>query len=258
MDKERTKSILTTGTEIAGAAVGGAIGFIAGGPGAAAGAGILGVGVTKVLQDVCDRVLSNRESVRIGATASFAICAIKEKVENGRLPRDDGFFGTNSNGRNSADEIFEGVLLAAKNSHEEKKAKYLGNLFANIAFDPHCPPSEANYLIKLTEALTFSQLVLLRIFATQEVFTLRPESYSKAGQVSFSTLAALEEIQTLCYRNLAQMQKPGDPHYTIILGINEICPSHMKLAASGKRLFHMLNLQSMPVEDVAGVVEHLK
>jgi hypothetical protein len=46
-NKDKVESLISAGSDIAGAAVGGALGFIAGGPTAAAGAGMVGTGLAK-------------------------------------------------------------------------------------------------------------------------------------------------------------------------------------------------------------------
>ncbi len=49
------------------------------------------------------------------------------------------------------------MLLRAKNESEEKKAPFLANLVASVAFDPAISIEMANYLIKLAERLTYRQ-----------------------------------------------------------------------------------------------------
>lgn len=165
-DDKKVKSLISAGTDIAGAAVGGALGFIASGPATAVGAGVVGIGVTRVLRDVASRFLSEREFTRVGASAAIAVSLINERLGRGEEIRGDGFFDPKGQPRSSAEEIFEGALLASKNTHEEKKAQYLGRLFANVVFDATCLVNEANYHIHVAEALTYSQFVLLRLFAS--------------------------------------------------------------------------------------------
>ena len=162
---DTANQLITTGAEIAGAAVGGALGFLAGGPIPAAGAEVIGVviakGATRLLTDYANRRLSRREQIRVGAAAAFALAAIRERLENGEKPREDGFFSEETKGRSSAEEIFEGVLQKSKNEHQEKKIKLLGNFFANVAFSPDVSVSEANHLLRIAESLTYRQMCLL-------------------------------------------------------------------------------------------------
>src|SRR5690349_15987772 len=71
------------------------------------------------------------------------------------------FFQHDSTGRSPAEEIVEGVLLKMKNEHEERKARFYGQLFTNVSFDPNCSPAEANYLLHVMDRVTFLQLSLV-------------------------------------------------------------------------------------------------
>lgn len=117
--KEKIESLISTGSKIAGAVTGEAVAFLVGGPGGAAIGGVL----TKILSDIADRILSKREKMRVGATAAFALEKIKSYLDAGLRLRDDGFFQGKEGNRADAEEIFEGVLLKAKNEHEEKKSQ---------------------------------------------------------------------------------------------------------------------------------------
>lgn len=258
-DNKKIENLVSAGADIAGAAVGGALGFIAGGPVGAAGAGAMGVGVTRVLRDVATRILSIRETTRVGATAAIAISSIKERLEHGEQLRNDDFFEPNNGKPSSADEVFEGTLLAARSSHEEKKAQYLGHLFANVAFDANCLPSEANYQLHVAESLTYAQFVLLQLFSQSGNWqNLRTTAYGAGAQVHYATISLLQSIHELCDLNLVVMQKPQETNHTIVLGINLICPSELKLAAGGLRLHSLLGLSAMPEEEVESIAQWLR
>ena len=259
-NNDKVKSIIQAGSEIAGAAVGSALGFFAGGPVPAAGAAVAGVALTRVLGDVASRFLSGRETMRVGGVAAIAASIIDERLKRGDELRSDGFFEAgNTNERSPADEIFEGTLLAAKNSHEEKKLLHLGALFANVAFSQDCPPEEANFHVKTAESLTYSQFVLLRLFALKDnPFNLRQQDYKAGTQTTYATISLLHAIQELCALNLAIMQRPGEPNHTIVIGINIICPSHMQLAVGGERLHNLLGLQVVEDKDLESVAKWLR
>lgn len=258
-DDKNIENLVSAGADIAGAAVGGALGFIAGGPIGAASAGAMGVGVTRVLRDIATRILSTREATRVGATAAIAISSIKERLEHGEQLRNDAFFESNNGTRSSADEVFEGTLLAARNSHEEKKAQYLGRLFANVAFDASCLPSEANYQLHVAESLTYAQFVLLQLFSKSDNWQkLRTTAYGAGAQVQYATISLLHSIHELCDLNLAIMLKPQEANHTIVMGINQICPSELNLAVGGLRLHSLLGLSTMPEEEVEGIAQWLR
>lgn len=258
-DNKNIESLISAGTDIAGAAVGGALGFIADGVGTAAGASVVGVGVTRVLGDVARRFLSGRETTRVGATAAIAITSIKERLEKGEKLRDDGFFTTKGKKQSSADEIFEGVLLVAKNTHEEKKTQYLGHLFENVSFDATCLPNEANYLIHVAESLTYAQFILLHLFSENgNPQCLRTTDYGAGAQIHYATISLLHSVHELCDLNLVIMQKSQEPHHTIVMGINIICPADLKLAVGGHRLHTLLGLSAISKQDLDELSQWLR
>ena len=162
-DKDKVKSLLSKGSQITGASAGGTAGFLLGGPVGAALGGPLGLVFTNILSEMANRVLSNREEIRVGATARFALTKIKSRIKCGNKLRNDGFFEEKKKGRTDAEEIFEGVLLKAKNEHEEKKTKILGNIFANVAFFPSFSVGEANHLLRIAENLTYREMCILSL-----------------------------------------------------------------------------------------------
>ena len=251
-------SLISAGSDISGAAVGGALGFLAGGPAGAAGAGAVGVVFSRVLQDVVTRILSCRETERVGATAAVAISSIKERLEHGDKLRDDDFFDTKGSQRSSADELFEGILLTAKNTHEEKKTKHLGYIFSNIAFDKTCLPNEANYLIHVSESLTYAQFILLKIFSDTASHGLRTTNYSAGEQVHYQTLSLLHSIRELSDRSLIIMQGLTPSNSFLILDINTICPDQLRLSIGGKRLNTLLELSKIPPVDIDDVKQWLR
>lgn len=157
-NENKVKALIYGGTEIAGSAAGGAIGFLVGGLPGASGGNALGVAIAKttgkLLSDLVDRSLSERERVRVGGTAALAISKIQEFFDSGYKPRNDGFFEKQGNQRPDAEEIFEGTLLKSKNDHEEKKAKIYANIFAMVAFNSTISSAEANYLLQKFANLT--------------------------------------------------------------------------------------------------------
>lgn len=256
---KKIKSLISDGTEIAGGAAGAALGFFAGDPATAVGASVAGFLLTRVLRDMTTRFLSGRETTRVGATAAIAIASIGERLHNGERLRGDTFFEPRGNRVSSAEEIFEGALLAAKNTHEEKKALYLGRLFSNVAFDSSCLEDEANYLLHVAESLTYSQFILLHLFSGKAgEYSLRTTEYGSGAQVQYATISLLHSIHELCDLNLVIKQDPGESNYTFVMGTNIICPSHLKLAVGGDRLHNLLGLSAIPKEDVENVAQWLR
>jgi len=247
MDKRKILDVVKKGAGITGASVGAAVGFLAGGPGAAAAAGALGVVIDHTLSEVASRVLSEREQTRIGAAAQSAILKIEALQQAGRKARADGFFDGE---RSEAEEIFEGCLLASKNSHEEKKAIYLGNLFANISFTTEVDKHQANRLISIANGLTYSQLCLLSIFRNKDKYQLRTNNF-RDSQRTFKQVVVVQEAYSL--------DKDGiiifEGQHT--LGITDVNPGMARVQGIGLALYDLMDLDTIPAEDLADLVVQL-
>jgi hypothetical protein len=242
---EKVKHLLSAGGEIAGGAVGGVLGFLAAGPGGAAAGGALGA-VIPILSDIASRTLSRREEVRVGAVAAFALERIKTRLDNGDKPRDDGFFSEKQGKRSDAEEIFEGVLLKAKNEYQEKKSKILGNIFANTAFANGFSLGEANRLLQITEDLTYRQICILALVerkSTLQEIRLRTRPYD--GKVSAETASILQEIYDMYNRGL--LSSEGGGYY---LNWSEPVPGRLILTVPGKRYYIIMGLADIPVDDL--------
>jgi len=121
------------------------------------------VTVESVGNEFNERFLSNREKMRVGSFLLLTSERIKEKIDSGETLRDDDFF-KKSTDRSSAEEIFEGISLAAQKEYSEKKIPFYANLYANIAFNPLISVEDANQLIRISEKLSYRQFMLIRIF----------------------------------------------------------------------------------------------
>ena len=265
-DDRGTRDLITTGSDIAGAAVGGALGFLAGGPGAAAAAAAGGVALSRIannlLSDWANRRLSYREEVRVGAAAAFALEVISSYLEDGNDVRQDGFFHEGDLGRSSAEEIFDGVLQKSKNEHEEKKIKYLGILYANIAFIPNISIGESNLLVHLIGELTYRQLCLISFFSRREeqgVTTLRAENYHQVPDgFTFETFTLLQEIFQLSNRGLIAHSPSGTQGYIVLLGWSSVVPDQMVVTPFGERLSVLAGLSEIPWEELEGLARQIE
>lgn len=128
------RRLINSGAEIAGGAIGGALGFLAGGP---AGAALLGAGGAAVAtalkhigQEASERLLGPREAVRVGGVLALAAGEIRQRLEAGEKTRADGFFDQKQDGRPDAEEIAESILLKSQREPEEKKIPYMAHLLS--------------------------------------------------------------------------------------------------------------------------------
>lgn len=258
MNSKKTKNskiekfVSKNGPDIAVAGIT-AISSIVAGPVGAVVSSIIGV----PLSDFLKRHLSKQEKSRLERIASIVNNSVQARLDKDDHIRQDNFFDFENKEQCPASEIFEGVLMVAKNSYEEKKIEYLGNLFTNIAFDKTCSQSEANYQLHIAESLTYSQLVLLQIFSKPDNWkNLRTTKTPK--KIFYETLSLLQAIRELCSLDLVIMQEPNATHHTFVMEINHICPSHLKLAIGGERLHYLLGLETMPDEEVENIAQWLR
>ena len=178
MDEEyKGKKIVESSASILGGVTGSIVGTWIAGPGAGTFAGaVAGTSIGEVVKrgigEFANRFLSSREQLRIESAAKYAVIKIKQLREEGCIPRADNFFDNDETDRSSADEIFEGVLLKAKNEHQEKKIRYLGNLFANVAFRSDVSVPEANYLLKTAEELSYRQFCFIALLNQKGVLNI--------------------------------------------------------------------------------------
>jgi hypothetical protein len=267
-ENESSENCLTEGSiEALGGAAGGFIGFSATGPLGAAAAGAAGVVATKALiriyHEVEGRLLSKREKARIETIKDCAIRKFEEKSAKGMIPRRDGFFEDPAINLTAcveipvgklpaAEEIYEGILLAAQREHEEKKVQFLANLLVNFAFYPIVDKSMANLLIKLGKAITYRQMCIISIFGRTNEFELRKENYRGLEEIKFTVISLLEEIADLWKQEILTSSAPG------LKGMTSINPSKMMLQGMGTLLYELMELQEIDKADIELVVLLLK
>jgi hypothetical protein len=261
-EESKTHDLISAGSEILGSTAGAAITLLLG-PGASIAGAALSPLITRVLKRTCvefyDRQIGQRQKIRAGATAGFAIVKIKERLDSGFRIRDDGFFNEDT-GRSSAEEIFEGVVIKSHNEHEEKKAKYYANIFAMAAFDSRFTTDSLNHYLSLAEELTYRQLCLLQLFNHPHQFDLLNAEYDSdyLKDASFEKLAVLHEMYGLYQLRLLKCQAPGNGHPDDYMSFDQIHPSWMSLNDLGKNLNHLMQLQTIPHEDLATVAMYFK
>ncbi len=262
-EESKAADLIKNGSEIAGAAVGGALGFLAAGPAGAAVSGVAGVLLAAGVRTVADfafRQLSHREEIRVGGTAAFAINDIRERLERGDQPRGRDFFEPRDGERSSASELFEGVLQKAKNEHEEKKVRLLGNFFSNVLFSEEISLAEANQLLRLAEDLTYRQLCLLALVCRQtelKKLPLRTSDYRGDRSVPLPVQSVLQEIFPLHGRGLAGCVNETRTTFDALLGWTDINPSGLIPTPFGVHVFVVLGLGHIPHADLEASIAPL-
>jgi hypothetical protein len=245
---QRIRKLIDTGAEIAGGAVGGALGFLAGGPVGAAALGAGGAAAAKALKHVgseaCERLLGPRERVRVGGVLAVAAAEINERLNNGEPLRDDDFFQEKRPGRSDAEEVAESILLKSQREPEEKKIPYMGRLLANVAFQKEISAEMAHQLAKTAEQLTYRQLCILRLAVVKDVLGLRAGDYRGQGSFSKELYQVLYECLNLYHRGLVNFG--GE----VAFGPTDVAPGKMTVQALGADIYNLMQLHSIPDADL--------
>lgn len=107
-----------------------------------------------------------------GMMMAAATIRIDERMKNGENLRDDGFFDPRLGDRPVADEVYEGALMVAQRTYQEKKIPFLGNLLASISFDKEIDGGNANLLLRQAEAISYRQLCILALLGNIRVLAV--------------------------------------------------------------------------------------
>ena len=161
-EQRLTSEAVETFSAVGGALTGTAI-TLAAGPfvGSASGEAVARV-LLRVGHEVEQRFFAPRQGRRIEQALEAATEASQRALQAGEEIRSDGFFDHSAAGDASpAEELLEGVLRTAADEWEQRKVAYTGRMFASVSFDSSVSPSQANYLLKLVDRLTYQQVVLL-------------------------------------------------------------------------------------------------
>lgn len=248
---EGTVKLIKAGSAIAGSVAGTVAGFLAGGPGGAVLGAALGPLITELGSEIASRFLAPRETERIGAAMALAVYRIKEKLDSGEKPRTDGFFEKEPDGRSAAEEVYEGVLIAAQREHQEKKLPFFANLMANLAFHPEIDRAYASFLVHLGEELSYRQLCLLTLFALKDKSMLRQQDYRSVESFGPSLTGVLYEAADLDRRGLVSCG-------AVVFGPTDVKPGKMGVQGAGATLFELMELHRIPRQDVEDVASLLK
>ncbi|KXG42690.1 hypothetical protein [Tepidibacillus decaturensis] len=262
MDKiNKALKLIEASASITGSAVGVAAGgLLAGPPGAFAGA-LAGASITEILKyigsEMYDRKLSmgEREMARIGAALVYSIEKIHSNVMLGLRVREDDFFSkTDKSKLSKAEELLEGTLSKAKSCYEEKKVKYIGNIYGNLPFFAFIDSYMAYQLINFAERLTYRQLCIMAMIKKIEEYNLSQEDYRGSKQINVQLAFLLREIVELMDLNLGHVIQKNNTDSEVIFGLTDISPGRLRLNPLGNSLYLVMSLDEIEDEDINRVV----
>lgn len=250
------RGLLDSGMDIAGGAMGGALGFLAGGPMDAAllaGGGVVAAGVLRhVGTEVSERLLGPREKARIGGVLAIAAAEIGQRLRNGDSLRSDDFFEAKARSCSDAEEVAESVLLKSQREPEERKLPYMGYLLAAVSFDDQVSVELAHQITKIAEQLTYRQLCILKLAVMNNAFGLREGNYREDASFSMDLLQVLYECLDLYIRGLVSFGG------TVAFGPSDVAPGKMAIQGLGSEIFNLMKLANIPGKDVTPVAAQLK
>ena len=254
-NNDRLNQLIGSSGDIAGAAIGGALGFLAAGPagaalGSASGAAAASA-IKKIGAEVSDRLLGSREKIRVGGVLAIAANHIRNRIERGEQLRNDGFFRQNESGRSDAEEVAESVLLKSQREAEERKIPFMAFLIGNVAFDAQISPQLAHQIIKSADAMTYRQLCILKLAALKENYALRTQDYRDQGHFERNLYEILYECLDLYHRGFINFGGG------VAFGPTDVKPNGMSIQGIGVDVFSQMGLATIPQSDIDQIVERL-
>ncbi len=246
MSNFKDKMIDATG-EAAGAAVAAGVGLVVAGPAGAIFGATLGSVINSISSDVLSRLLSKKEKERIDQVNKFAVKKIEENVDAGKTLREDEFFKGTVDDRSTAEEIYEGVLLASQKEYEERKIEFLGRLFGNIAFDSNITRPIANALVKEASDLTYQQLKIIKAVGALHLAAkngLDARRVNDSNELfGITNISIASDIVELYHKTIIHSS-------SVILDVTSINPAELTLVGRGALLFNLMELEKTEIDDV--------
>jgi hypothetical protein len=273
-DRAEVSEVVETISAVGGALAGTAVALVAG-PfvGSASGEAVARV-LLRVGHEVEQRFLAPRQQRRVDQALQAATEAARNELDAGKEIRADGFFDQPSpDDPSPAGEVLEGVLRTAADEWEQRKVPYIGRMFATVSFDPSISPSDANYLLKLADRLTYQQVVLLAFWeaAQDEKRSYRQEvmsaSIRKDEGRSRPTALILAEMNDLAAAGLLGVINSDDQLVRVgetIGGLGGfqtfgggVRLTIVQLTDMGQSLYRLMALDQVPDADLTSIARAL-
>jgi len=252
-EDDAASRVLGAGADVTGSVAGAIAGLLLAGPPGAVGGAVAGPLLASVLREITHRILSHREDARVGGAFRAAAAGLQERLDQGDEVRDDGFFASRPDRRSDAEEIIEGVLLAAQRGHEERKVEFLGYMLANLCFESEVDANLANWTIKTAQELTWAQLVLLSAIGRSDRPTL-PAVEIGTNADGWGSWGIHAQLADLGYARREMIQAKADETPRLGLKMPNTRLGEQELSTAGTLLFQLMWLERIPQADVMDVL----
>lgn len=215
------------------------------------------VGADRVFIEVRDdwigRQLGTVERDRLNATWSAFVDNLNGRLESGEKIRDDGFFSERreEDNRSPAADLLDGVLVRARDSYEQRKAQRLGELLAFLVTHPDISPGHAHHLLRLTDRLTYQQLLFLGALAQRDRFSL--PDWTSTGAMTWRETGTVSVLLELAHEELLVRAD-----HRAVQSFTDINPSQLRPALNGTILVEAMNLEEAEEEDWIEVLDALR
>jgi hypothetical protein len=255
---EETKEIINLGNIIVGATVGTVMSMNSATPEALVASSAIGGLLPQVLNDFSSRVLSKREKIKVGAVTQFAINRINENLNNGKIINLDFIKKIDENNWTSANELYEGVLIKARNEAQEKKIKHIGAIFGNSVFVKDISSEDVNHLLSVVDSLTFRKLCIISLYGKKnelfDKYNIMIDAYIWYPDIIFplSTIAVLQDILELGNLGIIDLN-------SMLATINtHLTPAKFKLTELGQKYFELMSLHEINLEELNNIIESIE
>ncbi len=233
---------------------GAAVGFVIAGPVGSA----IGAALSPVVKEVLSRTLTQKEKDRIDFVVEDAKKKIQQLVANGSKLREDM-------DPDQLKELFEGTLIKASQTYQEKKLPLISSLLATAPFT-NTPLENLNQTLIFAERLSYQQICILAIIGRNTSLN------TAAGVLGLSDNDWISEQKTKSdersrgiYEDIYYLEtnrflyQINDSNTAIFLtGPGNVIPNKLFLHYEGRLLFNGLKLNDIASGDIEEIVKTLR
>lgn len=207
-----------------------------------------------IIEEINENIYSVKENKKILSTLYFSLNAVKENLEKNMVIQENYLKAINDENKLLIEELFEGIIISAKNEHEDNKLKYYGYLLGNIIFKENLDRDEFNRLIKISSDLSYCQIKLINMYVISQMIQvpiLKREDYTKTGVGSYKLLGILQDTLDMIQKSI--LNGSGN----LVLDVVQINPSKIKVQGMGTLLYNLMSLNKMPYDEMEDLLDML-
>jgi len=206
---------------------------------------------SEIGSDIISRTLSKKEQNRIGKAFYYALKKINDNSINNKPFRDDAFTKYSSETLSEASEFLEAILIDAQKEYQEKKIKFLGNMYANSLFTGNLDKHWLFYFLKLCETLSFRQLCYIAVLMEKGLYGLDRKVDMQKDSYAIMRADQRFELNQMIVPNI--IKGPRDFNSNVAYPFE-----WYNIDWVGERLFELMNLNEIDPEDILSYAGYKK